>query len=65
MQLTDQQLDAAARKLCELWQATRNEYVPHNMAKQHIALVCVEMEPTIAAIIHAVTTTQQKDEVSE
>lgn len=64
MQLTDQQLDAAARKLCELWKSTRKEYVPHDMAKQHIALVCLEMEPTIDAIIHAVTR-EQKDEVRE
>lgn len=66
MHLTESQLDAAARKLCELWHNTTDEPSTIRLRSARENLIeCLSMYPkSIHAIIHAVTS-EQKDEVSE
>lgn len=67
MQLTPDQLDAAARNLCELWHNTTDEPTTIRLRSARENLIeCLSMYPkSIHAIIHAVTSTQQNDEVSQ
>lgn len=66
MQLTESQLDIAARKLCELWGLDGDVNVAVlDGAKRKVESVFRVNNNTIAAILHAVTTTQQKDEPPE
>lgn len=65
MQLTESQLDIAARKLCELSGTDPHTVGNVNQARARITEHVIKYEDRLAAIIHAVTTTQQSDEVSE
>lgn len=69
MHLTPDQLERAARKLCELRKmepdSTLGETSLQAFSARLIEHVLKTKKDYIAAIIHAVATTQQKDEVSE
>lgn len=65
MQLTPEQLDIAARKLCELLKATEPfEVTLIEACRIRIDGILRDTKP-IAAIIHAVTSEKKNEEVSE